>query len=48
MLVMLTRQPVKRQRFVDALLDRAGELGIFARPFGKPSGQIAARFGEIA
>jgi hypothetical protein len=48
MLMMLTRQPIKRQGFVDVLLDPTGELGIFARPFGEPSGQIATGLGEIA
>jgi hypothetical protein len=47
MLVMLPRQPVKSQRFVDVLFNPAGELGIFARLFGEPGGQIATRFGEV-
>jgi hypothetical protein len=31
-LMVLTRHPVKRQRFIDVLFDPAGELEIFARP----------------
>ena len=46
--MVLTRQPVKRQRLVDVHFDPPGELGIFGRPFGEPGGQIAVRFGEIA
>jgi len=48
MLMMLTRQSVKSQRFVDVLFDPAGELGVFAGPFGEPGGQIATGLGEIA
>src|SRR5882762_5908962 len=48
MLMVLTRQAVKRQRLVDVLFDPAGELRILRRPLGEPSGQIAARLGEIA
>ena len=48
MLMVLARQPVEGQRLVDILFDPAGELGIFARPLGKPGRQIAARLGKIA
>src|SRR2546430_15448511 len=47
-ILVLTRQAVKRQRLVDVLFDPAGELRILRRPLGEPSGQIAARLGEIA
>jgi hypothetical protein len=30
MLMVLARQPVKRQRLVDILFNPAGELGVFA------------------
>jgi hypothetical protein len=46
--MMLTRQSVKRKCLVDVLFDPAGELGVFARPFGEPSSQIATGLGEIA
>jgi len=46
--MVMTRQPVKRQRLIDVHFDPAGEPKIFGRPFGEPGGQIAVRFGEIA
>ena len=48
MLMVLARQAIESQCLVDVLFDPAGELGIFARPFGEPGGEIAARLGEIA
>src|SRR6266496_4795187 len=48
MLMVLTRQAVEGQRLVDILFDPAGKLRILRRPFGEPSGQIAACLGEIA
>jgi hypothetical protein len=47
-LMVLARQAIEDQRLVDVLFDPAGELWIFARPFGEPGGEIAARLGEIA
>jgi hypothetical protein len=46
--MVLARQPIESQRFVDVLFDPAGELWVFARPFGEPGGEIAARLGQIA
>src|SRR6266567_4537132 len=42
MLMVLTRQAVEGQRLVDILFDPAGKLRILRRPFGEPSGEIAA------
>ena len=46
--MVLARQAIKGQRLIDVFFDPAGEFGIFARPFGEPGGEIAARLGEIA
>ena len=46
--MMLAWQAIEGQRLVDILFHPAGELWIFTRPFGEPSGEIAARLGEIA
>ena len=45
--MVLARQPVEGQRFVDILFDPAGELRILRRPLGEPGGEIAARLDEI-
>src|SRR5215831_12179470 len=48
MLMVLAWQAVEGQRLDDVLFDPARKLWIFARPFGEPGSQIAARLGEIA
>ena len=45
--MVLTRQAIEGQRFVDILFDPAGEFGVFGRPFGEPGRKIAARLGEV-
>src|SRR5215472_16895456 len=45
--MVLARQPVEGQSFVDILFAPAGELRILRRPLGEPGGEIAARLDEI-
>src|SRR5215470_6041257 len=48
MLMVLAWQAIEGQCLVDVLFDPASELGILARPSGKPGGKISACLGEIA
>src|SRR3954451_390337 len=47
MLMMLAWQPIESQRLVDILFDPAGQLWVFAGPFGEPGGEIATRFSKV-